>query len=248
MKIRGTVALVTGANRGLGKAFAAALRDAGAAKVYGAARDPAALAGTGLRPVRLDITRPEEVAAAAAACGDVNLLINNAGVFRYAPLIDSPSLDAARAEMETNYFGTLAMCRAFAPVLGRNGGGALVNVLSVASWIAVATQGSYCASKAAQLMLTDGVRIELRAQGTLVVGVHAGYIDTDMVAGLDVPKARPADVVARTLAAIEAGAEEVLADQRAVDIKAALRNDPGSVATLLATLWAQRKQAQPTSR
>lgn len=248
MKINGAVALVTGANRGLGKAFSEALRAAGAAKVYAAARDPAAITGTGLHPVRLDITRPEQVEAAAALCGDVNLLINNAGVIRFAPLVDSPSLDDARAEMETNYFGTLAMCRAFAPVLGRNGGGVLVNVLSVASWIAVATQGSYCASKAAELMLTNGLRIELRAQGTLVVGVHAGYIDTDMVAHLDVPKARPADIVARTLAAVEAGDAEVLADQRAIDIKAALRNDPASVDALLATLWAQRRKAVPPGR
>ncbi len=244
MRIAGAVALVTGANRGLGRAFVQALRARGAAKIYAAARDPATIGEPGVEKLRLDITRPDQVAAAAAHCADATLLINNAGVFHHAPLIEAPTLDDARAEMETNYFGTLSMCRAFAPVLKRNGGGALVNVLSVASWVNVATQGSYCASKAAQLSLTAGVRTELRDQGTLVVGVHAGYIDTDMVAHLAVPKSRPEDVVAATLAGIEAGEEEVLADQRAIDIKAGLRRDPKAVEAMVEGLWRQRPAAR----
>lgn len=150
--------------------------------------------------------------------------------------------------METNYFGTLAMCRAFAPILGGNGGGALVNVLSTASWITAPLQGSYCASKAAELSLTNGIRCELRAQGTLVVGVHAGYIETDMTEHLSVAKSRPEDVVARTLEGIEAGAEEILADDRARQIKTALATDPASVARSMQLIWDQRPAATKGSR
>ncbi|MGE0744025.1 MAG: SDR family oxidoreductase [Rhodospirillales bacterium] len=237
MNISGSVALVTGANRGIGRAFARALLAAGARTVYAGARNPATIVEPGLTPVRLDITDPGDVAAAAARCGDVDLLINNAGVAHFAPLLAAPTMDAARAEMETNYFGTLALCRAFAPILGANGGGALVNVLSVVSWINVPLQGSYCASKAAAHSLTAGIRCELRAQGTLVVGVYAGYIDTDMTAGLDVAKTRPEDVAAATLAAVEAGQEEVLADARSRTVKATLASDPASLDRQMQAVW-----------
>ena len=139
-------------------------------------------------PIKLDITRADEVAAAASRCTDVNVLINNAGVARFKPALGAPAMDDARLEMETNYFGTLAMCRAFAPVLKTNGGGALVNMLSVVSFMNVPMQGSYSASKAAEWSLTKAVRFELRAQGTLVIGVYAGYIDTDMTTGIAGPK------------------------------------------------------------
>jgi NAD(P)-dependent dehydrogenase (short-subunit alcohol dehydrogenase family) len=191
MQIKRVVALVTGANRGLGKAFVRGLRDAGALKVYAAARDPAGTAGTGVVPVRLDITNDHDVSAAANACSNVTLLINNAGVARYAPLIGAPSMVAAREEIAVNYVGTLAMCRAFSPIPARNGGGGIVNILSVASWITLPVNGSYSASKAAELALTNGIRIELRSHGTLVVGVHAGYIDTDMVARVSTAKPLP---------------------------------------------------------
>jgi NAD(P)-dependent dehydrogenase (short-subunit alcohol dehydrogenase family) len=195
MQIKGCVALVTGASRGLGRAFCAGLVQAGAAKVYAAARDSAKAGVAGTQPIKLDITNAAEVAAAAQQCGDVNLLINNAGIASFTSLIASPSLDAARAEMETNYFGTLAMCRAFAPALARNGGGAIINMLSVVSWFNAPLQGSYCASKSAAWSMTRGVRIELRGQGTQVVGVYAGYVDTDMTSHLTGPKTRPEDVV-----------------------------------------------------
>ena len=185
MKISGSTALVTGANRGLGRALVQALRDAGCAKIYAAARSvTGVLQDSIIAPVALDITKAEQVAAATAHCADVNLLINNAGVARFMPALGAPTMADARLEMETNYFGTLAMCRAFAPVLKRNGGGALVNMLSVVSFFNAPMQGSYCASKAAEWSLTKDVRFELRAQGTLVIGVYAGYIDTDMTAGM----------------------------------------------------------------
>jgi NAD(P)-dependent dehydrogenase (short-subunit alcohol dehydrogenase family) len=134
MKIDGAVALVTGANRGLGQVYARELVARGAAKVYGAARNPAAVTEPGVTPVALDITDPDRVAQVAAQCADVTLLVNNAGVLKYSTFTGAPSLDAARAEMETNYFGTLSMCRAFAPVLAANGGGVIVNMLSVTSF------------------------------------------------------------------------------------------------------------------
>jgi NAD(P)-dependent dehydrogenase (short-subunit alcohol dehydrogenase family) len=204
MKIAGSTVLVTGANRGLGRAFVRALRDAGCARVYAAARNIDSIAAADVvTPVRLDITSAEQVAAAAARCPDVDILINNAGVASFMPALGAPTTEDARREMETNYFGTLAMCRAFAPILKRNGGGALVNLLSVVSWFNVPMQGSYCASKAAAWSLTRAARFELRAQGTLVVGVYAGYIDTDMTAGVTVPKSSPDTIVARVLAGIE---------------------------------------------
>ncbi|MFI7641249.1 SDR family oxidoreductase [Nonomuraea sp. NPDC049400] len=221
MKISGSVALVTGANRGLGAAFAQALLDRGARTVYAAARNPATISGAGLVAIELDITDPDAVAAAAARCADVDLLINNAGIAR----MGAGDLDSARAEMETNYFGTLSMSRAFAPVLARNGGGALVNVLSVLSLITFPEVSTYAASKAAAWSLTNALRVELKKQGTHVLGVHAGYIDTDMAAHATGPKISPAEVVAQTLDALESEAYEVLADTISKQARAALSGD-----------------------
>jgi NAD(P)-dependent dehydrogenase (short-subunit alcohol dehydrogenase family) len=241
MQIKGCVALVTGASRGLGRAFSAGLLTAGAAKLYAAARDPTTTVSvSGVQAIKVDITNAAEVARAAEQCDDVNLLINNAGVASFTPLLGSASMDAARAEMETNYFGTLAMCRAFAPVLARNGGGAIVNVLSVVSWFNAPPQGSYCASKAAAWSMTRGVRIELRSQNTLVVAVHAGYIDTDMASHIAGPKTPPADVVDATLRGIEAGAEEILTDERARAVKATTFSNPQSLDDAMQKLWDAR--------
>ena len=225
MKIDGSVALVTGANRGLGRAYARELVSRGAAKVYGAARDPAAVTEPGVAPVALDITDPERVAEVAAQCTDVSLLVNNAGVLKYSTFTGAPSLDAARMEMETNYFGTLSMCRAFAPVLAAGGGGAIVNMLSVSSFYTAPFDPSYSASKAAELSLTNGIRMELSQQCTLVVAVHASFIDTDMAAGIDAPKISPESVARQAFDAVEAGQIEVLADERSRFVKAALPRD-----------------------
>lgn len=222
MKIEGAVALVTGANRGLGAAFAQALLEAGAAKVYAGARNPASVTDPRLIPLRLDITNESDIAAAVVAAGDVTIVINNAGIANVGTFTDAPDLTNARAEMETNYFGTLAVTRAFAPVLAANGGGALVNMLSAASFRVSPLIASYSASKTAQWALTNALRLELKPQGTLVVGVHAGFIDTDLAAGFDLPKIAPADVAEQTMAAIIADHEEVLADDVSRQAKAAL--------------------------
>lgn len=224
-KLLSAVALVTGANRGLGHAFTRALLARGAARVYAGVRDPASVTDRDVQPLRLDVTNPDDVAAAAAACGDVTVLVNNAGVSRGRSLLGAPSLDDARAELEVNYFGTLAMSRAFAPVLARNGGGTLVNVLSVLSFMSLPAIGSYSASKAAAWSMTNGLRVELAGQGTRVVAVHAGFIDTDMAARVTAPKISPEDVVTQVLDAIESEAEEVLADEVSRNTKAALPND-----------------------
>ncbi len=225
MQIEGAVALVTGANRGLGAAFARSLVERGAGTVYAGVRNPDDVTDSDVTPIQLDITNPEQVARAAQRCSDVTLLVNNAAIARVIPLIGAPSLDDARAQMETNYFGTLAMCRAFAPVLGMGGGGALVNMLSIVSFFNQPSMGAFCTTKAALWSLTNGVRIELRRQGTLVVGAHAGFIDTRLAAGLDVPKHAPRDIANQILDAVESGREEVLADERTRNMKAALPRD-----------------------
>lgn len=225
MQIEGAVALVTGANRGLGQAYARALVERGAHTVYAAARRPADVADPDVTPVKLDITSPEQVAEVARRCGEVTLVINNAVEARRSPLIAAGSLEDARALMETNYFGTLSMCRAFAPVLAGNGGGALVNMCSITSFFNRPSIGSFCATKAALWSMTNGIRIELRPQGTLVVGVFAGFIDTRQAVGFSGPKHVPADVAGLVLDAVEAGQEEVLADEGTRNMKAALPDE-----------------------
>jgi NAD(P)-dependent dehydrogenase (short-subunit alcohol dehydrogenase family) len=225
MNIDGSVALVTGANRGLGRAFTRLLLEHGAAKVYAGARDPASVTDREVTPIRLDVTSMTDVEAAAQNCSDVTLVINNAGVSTGTGVLAPDALEAGRREMNTNVFGTLAVSRAFAPVLAANGGGALVNVLSVLSWVASPTTALYSASKAAEWSLTNSLRLELLPQGTLVVGVHCGYLDTDMAARVDAPKLAPERVVELTLAAIEQNNTEVLADDISRLVKAALADD-----------------------
>ena len=231
MRIAGSTALVTGAGRGLGAVLVDALLARGAATVYAAARDPRSVAHQDPRvvPLLLDVTDPATVRAAAERAGDVDLLINNAGVAGNGSLLTGDP-ERARAEMETNFWGPVSVLRAFAPVLARNGGGAVVNVLSALSWLTAPFTASYSASKAAAWSFTGSARAELRAQGTQVVGVHLGYMDTDMVAGLDVPKIAPEDVARQLLDAVESGsAEEVLADAPARQAKVALSGEPAGL-------------------
>lgn len=221
MKINGSVALVTGGNRGIGEQFVKALLDGGAAKVYAAARDPRNVTVPGAVPLQLDITDPASVRAAAEQAGDVNLLINNAGISTGATLLDGDLADFQR-EFDTHVFGTLAVSRAFAPVLARNGGGGLLNVLSALSWFAMPASAAYCAAKAAEWSLTNSLRVELAAQGTQVTGLHMGYVDTDLIAHLDTAKSDPADIVRTALAGFAAGEWEITADDTAKQVKSAL--------------------------
>ena len=247
MRIADSVALVTGAGRGLGRAFVQELAGRGARAVYAAARDPSAVTGPGIA-VALDITDPEQVAGVARDCADVTLLVNNAGVMTLSPLIGAPTMAGARQEIGTNYLGTLAMCRAFAPVLAANGGGAIVNMLSVVSFFTNPVNGSYGASKAAEWALTNGIRIELARQGTQVVGVHAGYIDTEMARDLagSAPKISPADVARQVADAVEAGAVEVLADERTRRIKSLLPDDQEKIYPDVQAAWhASHPPAEP---
>lgn len=227
MKLANATVLITGANRGIGLAFARAALARGARKVYAAARKPASITLPGVEAIGLDVTRPEDVAAAAQRCGDVTLLINNAGIAVVGDFLAADAIDLAHAHMETNFFGPLRLAQAFAPVLARHGGGAILNVLSAVSWISVPPLGVYSASKSAAWSLTNGLRHELRAQHTQVLGMHMGYVDTDMTNGFDVDKASPDDVVRRALDALEAGAEEALADDLARHVKQGLSAEPG---------------------
>ena len=222
MKIENSVALVTGANRGIGLAFAQGLLARGARKVYAAARHPSTISLAGVEPIRLDVTNPEEVAAAAEKAFDVTLLVNNAGVGHFGGFLAADAEDAARRMLETNFYGMLRMSRAFAPVLQRNGGGALLNVLSIVSWVNGGELAAYAASKSAAWSLTNSLRYELAAQGTQVTALHMAFVDTDLVRHVDAPKTSAADVVARALDGVAAGVAEVLADDRTRDVKRSL--------------------------
>jgi NAD(P)-dependent dehydrogenase (short-subunit alcohol dehydrogenase family) len=220
--VKGSTALVTGANRGIGRAFTQALLDHGAAMVYAAARDPASVQVPGAVPLRLDVTDPGQVAEAAKVADDVDIVINNAGVGGYGAKLLDGDLDAAREALEVNYLGTWSVSREFAPVLARNGGGALVNMLSLASWVGRARFPAYAASKSAQWSLTNSFRDGLSEQGTLVVGVHAGFVETDLSQQFEAPKITPENVAEQTMLAIAEGKTEVLADEATRKVKASL--------------------------
>lgn len=229
MDIKNSVALVTGANRGLGRCFAAELLGRGAAKVYAAARNPSAVDLPGVVPLRLDITDPASVAEAVAAAPDVTLLVNNAGISTRAKLTTGDMADIRR-EMETHYFGTLEVTRVFAPVLAGNGGGAVLNVLSVLSWIHFPDAGAYSAAKAAAWALTNVFRQELAPSGIGVTALHVGYMDTDMADFVDAAeKIDPAGVAAAALDGVQAGLPEVIADDVSRQVRAALSGDLGSL-------------------
>lgn len=235
MKIAGQTVFVSGTSRGIGRVFVQQLLAAGAKKVYAAARDTAKIAdlvsagGGKVVAVKLDTTDDAAIAAAAKGAGNVTLLINNAGVNFNTPLIGIASLANAKTEIATNYFGTLGMCRAFAPILKANGGGAIVNMLSILARVNLPLMGSLCASKAAELSMTQGVRAELAAQGTKVIAVMPGAVDTDMTKDLPPPKAAPLDIVTEILAGIEAGTEEIYPGEMAKGVSGGLGADPKGI-------------------
>jgi short-subunit dehydrogenase len=177
-----------------------------------------------LVPVELDVTDDARVAEVAGELGDVEIVVNNAGIGRPGTPLQA-GLDDARAQLEVNFLGIVSTTRAFAPVLAANGGGAFVNVLSVASWIGSPHLATYSASKAAAWSYTNSARIELKQQGTQVLGVHVGFVDTDLTAALDIEKIAPQTVVTAVLEALEAGASEVAVDEFSRTVKAALHDD-----------------------
>ena len=227
MNIAGSVALVTGANRGLGARFATELVARGASKVYATARNPASVTVPGVEVLALDLLDPTSIEAAAEAARDVTLLVNNAGVSTGQNLLGGNQAEVRR-EMDTNFFGTLAVTRAFAGVLAANGGGAIVNVLSALSFFSWDGVTSYSAAKAAEWSLTAGTRVELAPQGTQVLGLHLGAADTDMMAGYQGPLLDPADVVRAALDGLEAGQVEVLVDDWSRAAKAGVAEDPAA--------------------
>ena len=221
MSLAHAVVLITGANRGIGLAFAREALARGA-RVYAGARDPASVQLAGVQPIRLDVTKPDDVLRVARECGDLTHLINNAGVAATGGFLADTALESTRRQLETNFFGPMRMAQAFAPVLARNGGGAILNVLSIATWINRPLLGTYGASKSAAWALTNGLRHELRAQGTLVSALHMGFVDTDLTRGIDMPKTTPEAIVRHALDALEAGAEEILADEATRQVKKSL--------------------------
>jgi NAD(P)-dependent dehydrogenase (short-subunit alcohol dehydrogenase family) len=222
MNFQNATVLITGANRGIGLALAREALARGARKVYAAARDPDSITLPGVVPIRLDVSRDEDVQRVAAQCGDVTVLINNAGVAETGGFLAEGAVDAARRQLEVNYFGPLRMARAFAPVLAANGGGALVNVLSIASWIGGPLLAGYAATKSAAWSLTNSLRQELAGQGTLVAGLHMGFVDTELTQGIAAPKTTPQAIATALFDGLAQGATEILGDEVTRQVKQGL--------------------------
>lgn len=222
MNIKNSIAFVTGANRGLGLALVHELQARGVSKIYAGVRDVASIDLPGVIPVLLDVTNDAQVAAAAALCGDVDLLINNAGIAHRVGTMGENALDAAREMFDANVLGIVRMSQAFVPVLAANGGAAMVNILSVGSWTNGPGLSLYAATKSAAWGITNGLRQSLAAQQTLVTGVHVGFMDTDMTAGIDFAKVSPASVARKIIDAVADGVEEVLADDISIKVKQGL--------------------------
>ena len=227
MKLDNAIVLITGANRGIGLAFAKAAIARGAAKVYAGARDPAGVTLPGVTPLRLDVTSADDVAEAARRASDATLVINNAGIAIPGSFKAPDAESVLRRHFETNVLGVLRVAQAFGPVLARNGGGALLNVASALSWISGPLLANYAVSKAATWSLSNGLRHDLREQGTQVLTLHMGFVDTDLTQGIDLPKSTPGAIVERALNALEAGADEVLADELTQQVKKGLAAEPG---------------------
>ncbi|GAA0628796.1 SDR family oxidoreductase [Brevundimonas kwangchunensis] len=232
MEVQGCVAIVTGANRGIGEAFVRVLIEEGAAKVYAGARDPASARHLEeqfpgkVQAIALDVTDHGQIAAAAAACPDVSVVVNNAGAFHNELLIGAADMSAARNEMEVNYFGPLAMARAFAPVLKSNGGGAILNVLSVGGILAAPNMGGYSPSKFAMRAAGTCIRAELAGQGTTVTSLIVGSVDTRMAAHVKGAKEAPEDVARAAMRGITRGTDEIDTDRFAIEMRAAKARDP----------------------
>lgn len=226
MKIKGATVFVTGANRGLGKAFAKEALAKGATKVYAGMRKTEGFAEPGLVPLQIDVTDPDSIRRAAAECSDVSILVNNAGIAAsVSDALDKNVEAVTRKMMEVNFFGIIRVTQAFAPVLATKPQSAIINVLSDVSWKTTPILTPYSESKAAAWSYTNHVRMTLKEQNTEVVGLHVGFVDTDLAAGYDFPKSSPFDVADKTYDTLEAGGAEVMADEGTAKLKASLSTD-----------------------
>ncbi|WP_030438288.1 SDR family oxidoreductase [Actinoplanes subtropicus] len=223
--INGSVALVTGGSRGIGKALVEELYARGAAKVYATARDPRTVTHPDAAPLALELTDPDSAAALADQAPDVTILINNAGASFGSSFLDTP-VDDIRREFDVNFYGPLHITRAFAPVIERNGGGHILTIHSALSWFSMPGTDAYGASKAALWSQTNALRLALAPRGVAVTGLHVAYVDTDLTAGVDAPKTSPRSVATQALDGIEANALEVIADDLTRQVKAGLAADP----------------------
>ncbi|WP_322081102.1 SDR family oxidoreductase [Burkholderia sp. BCC1972] len=231
MDIKNATVFITGANRGLGLAFAREALRRGAAKVYAGMRNTNGFDEHGIVPVRIDVTDPASIAEAAKLAADTTLLINNAGI---AALIDGPLAADVQAQsarlFDTNYYGVVRVTQAFEPILAARPHAAIINVLSDIVWLPRPYLTPYAASKAAAWSYTNQLRFHLRERGIQVLGLHVGFVDTDLTNGIDVPKARPEDVVRQTYDALAAGKSEVMADEGTAVLKSTLAAEiPGYI-------------------
>ena len=232
MNLNGSVVLITGAGGAIAQAATRAFIEAGAAKVYAATRVDGAevgLADERVVPMQLDVTDQASIDAAAARCTDVTVLINNAGVNHNAPVIGAGDVDWARHEIEVNYLGNLAVSRAFAPILAANGGGAMVNVLSILSRINHPGMATYCASKAALHSVTQAFRAQLRGQGTFVCAFMPGAVDTRLTAHLPIPKMTTDETAAALIDALRNDVEDAYPGDMAGGVSAGLAADHKAV-------------------
>jgi len=241
MNMRNTTAFVTGASRGIGRALVDVLLSRGVKKIYATARTQTgmdtltAIQDPRLVAVMVDISDPVQVARAAAQGGDVNLLINNAGQINFGSILEA-SIDDVRANMETNYYGTLNVIRAFAPVIEANGGGAVVNLLSIVALASMPGLAAYNASKAAAWSMTQSVRADLRTRGIVVHGVYPGPVDTDMLNGVEIDKAAPQDVAEAIVGGVEQGVEDIFPDDVSKGAYAAWCQDHKAVEAQFSTM------------
>ncbi len=239
MEIKGCTALVTGANRGIGLGFIRQLLDQGAHRIYVASRSIADAneivreAPDNLVALQLDVTNPDQVALAARSCTDVTLLVNNAGVYLGETLMKAETMDAMRVEMEVNYFGVISMCRAFAPILKKNGGGAIANINSAGGIISSPIMGGYSPSKFAARSATTCIRAEIAPSGTLVTALIVGSVDTRMAASVIGAKAKPEDIAKQGLFAIKNNIDEWDTDPMAINVRAKLALDPKAMEIMM---------------
>jgi NAD(P)-dependent dehydrogenase (short-subunit alcohol dehydrogenase family) len=238
MDLNNSIILITGGNRGLGKSLVEELLKTGVRKIYAGSRTLTSSSNPRVQPLQLDITNAHDIAAAVDTCQDITMLINNAGTYLFNPFLTAhSSMEKAREEMDTNYFGTLAMVQAFAPVLKKNGGGTIINILSALGWFTIPALATYCASKAAALALTNGIRLELRSQETQVIAVFASFIDAERVKNVDQPKISPELAATNMVEGILAGQEEILADPMSKQFKALFAANPQAVYQQIQQGW-----------